>query len=722
MKTLSAGMQAHITKQVTTLCTCWRVIRLDGIVLGFTDHDQDILFGGVTYKAQTGFTKSAISNSASLAVDELKTDGYLDDDAITEKDLRAGLWDYAEVSLFIVNWQDPDNTGPINLRSGRFGEVTINSRGKFTIELRGLIQQLQQTVGETYTPTCKADLGDARCKFPLMPSIRQALAPYNAGDRVLLRNNAGDKFSALQIINGTFQAASATDLLYWTVTNMVVNQGMQYEGNYALATTDWVCSAEQTINFPGGLEFGWAGQFTAQMRSSTIYQRGRVYVSFIDTFQQEIGNATSGYVSASGGYIQLSTTFNVPLGAVQIKVKIQTTKYDTAQVPASVPFAANYVSYFDAASLIVNGTERLQEGGFEPLSGSTLTPNGWGSSSTFRAVSTFLGMTGPTTGNYFPVFTNEGYGLAFSSHGTGTVVMTTNDYISLTAGGGITTADIDSGGMVLAMSWLQASWELWGTCGLRVDFYNASNVKISTYNSDMITELPERVWVGHTEVIPIPANARSVKLSVVWGVKAGSGVIGGEAPCSITDITGVIVPASVTGYSYAEFGGVEYQALNSGLTGAAIPTSWPRTLGATVGDGTITWQVVSPRYVLLATVTSVTDRATFTIQNLGFAAQYFQFGVCKFITGQNAGKAMDIADNSSPDVLTTMYPFFYKPAVGDQCLVVGCDKKITTCNNKFANTLNFRGFPFMPGTDQYFKVGSPASGGGGSGGQSSSSK
>ena len=29
----------------------------------------------------------------------------------------------------------------------------------------------------------------------------------------------------------------------------------------------------------------------------------------------------------------------------------------------------------------------------------------------------------------------------------------------------------------------------------------------------------------------------------------------------------------------------------------------------------------------------------------------------------------------------------------------GCDKRRETCRDKFANILNFQGFPFMPGSD-----------------------
>ena len=37
---------------------------------------------------------------------------------------------------------------------------------------------------------------------------------------------------------------------------------------------------------------------------------------------------------------------------------------------------------------------------------------------------------------------------------------------------------------------------------------------------------------------------------------------------------------------------------------------------------------------------------------------------------------------------------------GDAFIVrAGCDKRLETCGAKFANTVNFRGFPHIPGQD-----------------------
>ncbi len=55
------------------------------------------------------------------------------------------------------------------MRRGWFGEVTLSEQGIFRTELRGLTQALSQRIGELYSPECRADLGDHRCKVPIHP-------------------------------------------------------------------------------------------------------------------------------------------------------------------------------------------------------------------------------------------------------------------------------------------------------------------------------------------------------------------------------------------------------------------------------------------------------------------------------------------------------------------------------------------------------------------------
>ena len=74
-----------------------------------------------------------------------------DSSAVKEEELRAGLFDQAEVRIFLVNWGDP-SMGVLRLRRGWFGEVVLTEQGVFRTELRGLTQALSQRIGEVYSP------------------------------------------------------------------------------------------------------------------------------------------------------------------------------------------------------------------------------------------------------------------------------------------------------------------------------------------------------------------------------------------------------------------------------------------------------------------------------------------------------------------------------------------------------------------------------------------
>jgi uncharacterized phage protein (TIGR02218 family) len=165
MKQISAALAGHLIGETTTLASCWKLTRRDATVFGFTDHDQDILFESVTYKASTGFTPSAIENNSSLGVDNLDIEGMLSDSVIKETDILAGKYDFAEIEIFQVNYNDLTQ-GALKLRRGWLGEVSMQKH-QFVAEVRGLVQRLSQTIGELFSPSCRATLGDSRCTVNL---------------------------------------------------------------------------------------------------------------------------------------------------------------------------------------------------------------------------------------------------------------------------------------------------------------------------------------------------------------------------------------------------------------------------------------------------------------------------------------------------------------------------------------------------------------------------
>ncbi len=67
--------------------------------------------------------------------------------------------------------------------------------------------------------------------------------------------------------------------------------------------------------------------------------------------------------------------------------------------------------------------------------------------------------------------------------------------------------------------------------------------------------------------------------------------------------------------------------------------------------------------------------------------------------GANAGHSADLRLQAG-DLVELWEPPPRAVAVGDTfTLTAGCDKRLATCRDRFANAVNFQGFPHMPGND-----------------------
>lgn len=188
MKTCSEALASHLKQDTTTITTCWRITRADGKVFCFTEHDKSFEYQGEWFTSVGGFNKSSIPSNATFGIDSMEVNGFLSTDTIEDEEMRNGAFDYAEVEIFLVNYMDL-SMGDMALRYGHFGEVKTVPSGAFLVELRGLIQLLSVKIGETYTPECRAHVGDRRCKVQLIPLTRNSGQHYAVGDRVLVHTS-----------------------------------------------------------------------------------------------------------------------------------------------------------------------------------------------------------------------------------------------------------------------------------------------------------------------------------------------------------------------------------------------------------------------------------------------------------------------------------------------------------------------------------------------------
>ena len=206
MREMNAATASALAADATTLCHCWRLTRRDGTVLGFTDHDCDLAFAGATFRAATGLDAAQAESAAGFAVAGGEVHGALDDSALVDADLEAGLYDGASVEIWLVDWTDASRR--VLMDMAVIGEVR-RTEFTFVAELRSLAHRFDEEQGRQFQRNCAADLGDARCRVDLAASsvsTQATIAAIEPGGGLLL--TLDDEFEAGFFTDGAILSAS----------------------------------------------------------------------------------------------------------------------------------------------------------------------------------------------------------------------------------------------------------------------------------------------------------------------------------------------------------------------------------------------------------------------------------------------------------------------------------------------------------------------------------
>ncbi|AQA00823.1 hypothetical protein BWQ93_11560 [Sphingopyxis sp. QXT-31] len=166
-----------LREELVTLAWCWRLARRDGVVVGLTSHDRDLVIDGTPYRAAPGMKPSALETSDSLEVETMDLEGAVSSVAIAAADLDAGRWDGAELLLMVTDWRAPEAEAPIVVARGELGAVERRGAA-FAAELQGVLRRLDGPACPATSPSCRAALGDRACRVDLAPltHVRRVVA------------------------------------------------------------------------------------------------------------------------------------------------------------------------------------------------------------------------------------------------------------------------------------------------------------------------------------------------------------------------------------------------------------------------------------------------------------------------------------------------------------------------------------------------------------------
>ncbi|MBO6719157.1 MAG: DUF2163 domain-containing protein [Rhizobiaceae bacterium] len=132
-----------------------------------------------------------------------------------------------------------------------------------------------------------------------------------------------------------------------------------------------------------------------------------------------------------------------------------------------------------------------------------------------------------------------------------------------------------------------------------------------------------------------------------------------------------------------------------------------RHCSAELGDARCSVNLATGEFSGSGEVVSSSSFDTVVVAGLdAFEQGWFANGVLTWTSGVRTGQTERVIDfrREAQGAVIVMWPAVSAtPQAGDEFLIVaGCDKSFATCKAKFANAINFRGFPHLPGNDSAY--------------------
>ena len=186
--------------QLEGAATFWRILRRDGVALGFTSHDRDLSLGSLTLRAAPGMVPAAIRRSADFSPDSAEIRGTLAHDAISETDLAIGKFDGAQVESGVIDWETGEHAV---LYRGEMGAVSQEGAG-FEAELLSAKALLARDDIPRTSPTCRAEFCGRECGVdPARQTVEGEVSVVDIEANAVFFNQLGGAFPAAQFPNGT---------------------------------------------------------------------------------------------------------------------------------------------------------------------------------------------------------------------------------------------------------------------------------------------------------------------------------------------------------------------------------------------------------------------------------------------------------------------------------------------------------------------------------------
>ncbi len=172
----------NVTHKTALMC---KIERLDGTVLGLTNHDRDLRVEDVIYHGKSKLDPSETQKQIGLQSDDMDVLAVIDHDIIRSEDIRMGLFDDAAVEYFLFDWEN--NKTLHHIFSGVISKIDYSER-MFRAEMDWRFSKLNHVFGQSYTEYCSAQFCDQKCGLDEAKFTYQTRIHHSDSNQIWIEN------------------------------------------------------------------------------------------------------------------------------------------------------------------------------------------------------------------------------------------------------------------------------------------------------------------------------------------------------------------------------------------------------------------------------------------------------------------------------------------------------------------------------------------------------
>lgn len=161
MKNISNNLKKSLSDDTLNLVRCWKITLKNNKILCFTTSDEDFIYENQKYISIGSNDINDLKTNIDIEEDEAEISNLIISDIIEANDILSGCYDGADVELFIF---DKKTQEKITLLNGFISDIEYKDN-IFNAKVKGLKSKLNKVIGEVYTPLCRCQFCDEKCKL-----------------------------------------------------------------------------------------------------------------------------------------------------------------------------------------------------------------------------------------------------------------------------------------------------------------------------------------------------------------------------------------------------------------------------------------------------------------------------------------------------------------------------------------------------------------------------